>query len=92
MCKELSKTFCENTVADVNGFPLYRCCDMVGALLLTILMWMDNRWIVPITPGFQEILCQYQLVNLSVCLSVTKTIYYKNDIYRTGDPMDFSTG
>ncbi|XP_057299673.1 uncharacterized protein LOC130630262 [Hydractinia symbiolongicarpus] len=80
--KSFSKNFLASTVAEVNGYPLYRRRDN-GIHINVNNVDVDNRWIVPYNPWLSK---KYNAhINLEACMSVKSVKYLYKYIYKGHD-------
>ncbi|XP_057305457.1 uncharacterized protein LOC130642388 [Hydractinia symbiolongicarpus] len=80
--KSFPKNFLASTVAEVNGYPLYRRRDN-GIHINVNNVDVDNRWIVPYNPWLSK---KYNAhINLEACMSVKSVKYLYKYIYKGHD-------
>ncbi|XP_057292987.1 uncharacterized protein LOC130621642 [Hydractinia symbiolongicarpus] len=80
--KSFPKKFLASTVAEVNGYPLYRRRDN-GIHINVNNVDVDNRWIVPYNPWLSK---KYNAhINLKPCMSVKCVKYLYKYIYKGHD-------
>ncbi|XP_057310674.1 uncharacterized protein LOC130648635 [Hydractinia symbiolongicarpus] len=80
--KSFPKNFLASTVAEVNGYPLYRRRDN-GIHINVNNVDVDNRWIVPYNPWLSK---KYNAhINLEACMSVKSVKCLYKYIYKGHD-------
>ncbi|XP_057305384.1 uncharacterized protein LOC130642312 [Hydractinia symbiolongicarpus] len=80
--KSCLKNFLASTVAEVNGYPLYRRRDN-GVHINVNNVDGDNRWIVPYNPWLSK---KYNArINLEACMSFKSVKYLYKYIYKVHD-------
>ncbi|XP_057290909.1 uncharacterized protein LOC130613606 [Hydractinia symbiolongicarpus] len=80
--KNFPKNFLGSTVADVDGYPLYRRRNN-GIHINVNNVDVDNRWVVPYNPWLSK---KYNAhINLEACMSVKSVKYLYKYIYKGHD-------
>ncbi|XP_057297374.1 uncharacterized protein LOC130627535 isoform X2 [Hydractinia symbiolongicarpus] len=80
--KNFPKKFLVSTVADVDGYPLYRRRNN-GIHINVNNVDVDNRWVVPYNPWLSK---KYNAhINLEACMSVKSVKYLYKYIYKGHD-------
>ncbi|XP_057310670.1 uncharacterized protein LOC130648632 [Hydractinia symbiolongicarpus] len=80
--KNFPKIFLGSTVADVDGYPLYRRRNN-GIHINVNNVDVDNRWVVPYNPWLSK---KYNAhINLEACMSVKSVKYLYKYIYKGHD-------
>ncbi|XP_057297645.1 uncharacterized protein LOC130628679 [Hydractinia symbiolongicarpus] len=80
--KSFPKNFLASTVAEINGYPLYRHRNN-GIHINVNNVDIDNRWIVPYNPWLSK---KYNAhINVEACMSVKSVKYLYKYIYKGHD-------
>ena len=81
--KNFPKPFCEETIVDNNGYPIYRRRDMPERTFYKGVNPFDNRYVVPYCPYLsQKFNCH---INVESCNSIKAIKYLHKYVYKGYD-------
>lgn len=80
--KKIPKDFVDETILNVNGYPLYRRRNN-GRTILKNNFFLDNRWVVPYNKWLSKKYAAH--VNVEICSTVSSVKYLYKYVYKGHD-------